>query len=231
MNRNWIRVPVPKEVQGGTTWNKQITSIWKKEDRKEAILCQVRDFINDDTQAMRHFIIKKIDKAKVKQNPLSMKQSEDPTYNDRADILVKLGKWKEIALEVFPREEDLVDQANLYHLWEVENEFLLPFSTDLIGKNYSTYQDQLTSIPNRDKSTFDVTYSVLTRRYAAGIFSFLFIIPNDSNELNWRQKYDIKCAVLGKDISAVEVISSRFSDLGYTCIIGYPDNLRLPFSI
>jgi len=41
------------------------------------------------------------------------------------------------AVEVFPPADDLVDQANLYHLWVLPTGFLLPFGLDREGAGYA----------------------------------------------------------------------------------------------
>ena len=50
------------------------------------------------------------------------------SWSDMQRIKNELIGNNRIALEVFPKDEDLVDQANMAHLWVMPIDFVLPFS-------------------------------------------------------------------------------------------------------
>jgi hypothetical protein len=65
---------------------------------------------------VRHFAIRRHDGDK------------DIPWADKQRIKNDLAGSERIALEVFPAEAELVDEANLYHLWILPPGMSLPFS-------------------------------------------------------------------------------------------------------
>lgn len=53
--------------------------------------------------------------------------SSDIPWRDKQKIKNELFGQDRTAIEVFPTEEDLVDAANMYHLWIFKKGFKLPF--------------------------------------------------------------------------------------------------------
>lgn len=53
------------------------------------------------------------------------------SWSDMQRIKNELMGTDRVAVEVYPREEDVVDQANMYHLWVFPEGFALPFGLHL----------------------------------------------------------------------------------------------------
>lgn len=53
--------------------------------------------------------------------------STDIPWKEKQKIKNELFGKERVAVEVFPRESELVDEANMYHLWVFQEGFSLPF--------------------------------------------------------------------------------------------------------
>lgn len=230
--REWKSMDVPEVQQDGLTWERQISEVWQCNEEHRKLTCQIRDFKTPLGRPMRHLIVKDVNKDKYFDNPIiATLFAEDPSYYDRVSIIRELGKWKKLAVEVFPREKDLVDRANLYHLWEIEDRNQLPFDIDLIKDFHDLKPSRYFSPFIGFDKAFDVNYSVALHTFKAGQFAYLFVTPIDGVELKWKQKYEIKNGIFGKNVMAVEVISEELGSLPYTCLVCYPWNYEIDFSL
>lgn len=54
--------------------------------------------------------------------------STDIPWSEKQKIKNEIFGENATAIEVFPSEKNLVDEANMYHLWVLPNDFKLPFS-------------------------------------------------------------------------------------------------------
>ena len=150
---------------------------------------------------------------------------------ERVDIVSSIGKWKQLALEVYPTSKNLVNAANIYHIWEIRDENSLPFSIDQISRPNTYQEERMVCKPNGSFKSYEVSFSLVRRRFAAGMFTYLFVHSDQIRELKWAQKYYIKEQIFGERITAVEVISELFQNEGYSCLIGYPEGFDLGFGI
>ena len=222
----WERFSVPESHMNGPTWERQLSEIWKCTTKQHFIICQIRNLSTSKFGSMRHIVTKVVDKACLKEHPtLAIINSLDPSYSEKVSILMAIGKWKQLALEVFPRTEDLVDRANLYHIWEVEDTSHLPFDISHIKQNPNFFADESTG------KGYSVEYELHGKRSKNGIVGYLYLRSKDGSELKWKQKQQAKNDIIGEDMVAVEVISENFMKLGYTCLICFPIGYRLDFGI
>ena len=222
----WQRQPVPVEYRNGPTWYRQIDEIWLASNSKERIVVQLRNFSTPRFGAMRHLLIKVLNLKKFAlQGTFAIRNSEDPTYEQKAWVLSTLGKWKKIALEVFPKTSELIYAANLYHIWEIESEEKLPFDLTPITQLPETLSEKLIT------KSYSVDYELQGRRTPYGNVGYLYLRSKDGTELKWKEKQEIKNEIIGEDLIAVEVISEKFSNLNYTCLLCLPIDYNLDFGL
>lgn len=56
------------------------------------------------------------------------------SWSDMQRVKNELAGEDRIAVEVYPKEADLIDQANMYHLWVLPEGFNLPFGLHINAK-------------------------------------------------------------------------------------------------
>lgn len=218
----WEQLPVPPMLKNGSSWERQIEQIWSAKGKNLTAICQFRTLNSSTFGSMRHFVLKIVDPHKVTRlGPIALRNSEDPTYEQKTWSLSCLGKWKKIALEVIPITSQLVDEANLYHLWEVEDEKVLPFSLSYIPRIPENLHKEVTA------ENYAVDYEIKSEEN----IRFLYLRSKDGKELKWRQKFDIKNKIVGPQVTAVEVISEDFLNLDYTCLVCFPKNFSFDFGL
>ena len=54
-------------------------------------------------------------------------EARRPSWKEAQRIKDTIVGWERVAVEVFPRRVDIVDQANMYHLWVLPDGVILPF--------------------------------------------------------------------------------------------------------
>ena len=121
MNKIWIEKPSPKSLGIGTGWFANINHVYKFEDK---YVCLTRE-IETKWGKVTHCAIRNA-------------SSTDIPWAEKQWIKDTLFGEDRVAIEVFPREDRLIDEANMYHLWVFEEGFELPFgihSDDLSEKN------------------------------------------------------------------------------------------------
>ena len=176
--------------------------------------------------ATTHLTVKKIDVLEAARNKAkALILSEEPTYSEKVKIVSKLINRSDIiAMEVLPNEENLVDQANLYHIWVAEKS-QFPFSiidttTLPEGKEWeSEIVDGL-----------DIEFMVRTKRYEKGKAAYLYVRRKDGKELCWREKQKLKNELQYEGINAVEIISKHGIDKP-TCLLCLPLDFTLNFGL
>lgn len=55
-------------------------------------------------------------------------ESTEPPWRDLQRIKTELFGPERVAIQVYPAESELVDKANMYHLWVLPDGFCLPFT-------------------------------------------------------------------------------------------------------
>lgn len=148
---------------------------------------------------------------------------EEPTYAQKLDTMKEIGTWKKCGLEVFPTGENLVDRADIYHVWELSSKELLPFSLDPIFDLPQTFEE--ISVKG-----VQVEYAMRVLKTEYGKMAYLYLKPVNRQELRWKEKQAIKDEIVG-DETAVEVICEEAKDLPYTCLVCLPMNYELDFGL
>lgn len=61
-------------------------------------------------------------------------EARRPSWKEAQRIKDTVVGWGRTAVEVFPRRTDVVDQANMYHLWVLPEGVILPFGLGVAGE-------------------------------------------------------------------------------------------------
>ena len=161
-----------------------IDEMWKWLQPKMVFVIQMHALGTRCFGATTHLTVKKIDVLEAARNQTkALIYSAEPTYSEKVQIISKLiNRSDTIAMEVLPNEENLVDQANLYHIWIVEKS-QFPFSiidTTILpeGKEWE----------NEIVDGLDIEFMVRTKRYEKGKAAYLYVRKKDGKELCWREK-------------------------------------------
>ena len=117
----------------------------------------------------------------------------DPSYETRVSILESIGKWQNVAVEVYPAKSNLVDREPVYHLWEFEFPYSMP--------QYIAARD------------------VLSTYKRPGVYNIgkYQVLLTDSK--CWRDKQAAKDHFFGEEATGVEIISREFSYFDLTAIV------------
>lgn len=115
----WIKSITPAALHNNFglytgQWVKEMDRCWI---RKEDGVCVCSRLIRTDWGKVEHVTITKGVAG----------DSKDITWADKQQIKDELFGKKRVAIEVFPAESDLVDTADVYHLWVFDKHFQLPF--------------------------------------------------------------------------------------------------------
>lgn len=222
----WQKMPVPAQLTGGDYWSVNISEIWRCDIPDiMSMVVQIRYIPISKFGEMRHLIIKKVDQRKLKLNRMSaLLNSEEPSYKEKHDVLKRLGKWKSIALEVYPSESNLIDSANLYHLWEFENERVLPFSINEIFEK-PEFENSICF-----KNT-NIRYSEKSGYIGSSPIRYLYLKSEEGKNLTWYQKWRAKNEIYSSNVLAVEIISNKTIKNDYSCLICLPYNFKLGFGL
>lgn len=226
MEEKWEKAPVFDYEQGGDSWERQISECWKYSTKSKESIINVRYIKETKWGEMRHIIIVEVDREKVaKQGVTAIIHSEEPTYGEKVRILSKIGKWKQVALEVYPAEENLVDRANVYHLWEVESKEILPFPTQKVFESPESFNEKL------KLKDCTISYAKEKGIINGKVCMYLYLKRNDGKELKWKQKQIAKNEIFMESVTAVEVICKEAIVNDYSCLICLPHDFKLGFGI
>lgn len=121
MKGKWIQKPSPKSLRQGTGWLGQMNRCYLYEHK----YCAMTREIDTIWGKVIHCCFRNLEGNDI---PWAEKQwIKDSLFgNDR------------LAIEVFPAQSRLVDEANMYHIWVFEKGFELPFG---IHKNDISERD------------------------------------------------------------------------------------------
>lgn len=105
----WERKPSPKELGIGSGWFGQLDQVY--------------------TNGKYTVMVRTIDTewGKVEHTCIRNTGNTDIPWRDKQKIKNDLFGREWVAVEVFPAESELVDEANMYHLWVLPEGFRLPF--------------------------------------------------------------------------------------------------------
>lgn len=114
MNK-WIGKPSPKSLRHGTGWFGELNKAWT--DGEYAVMSRT---LQTDWGEVEHACIRNI-------------PNTDIPWREKQRIKNELFGAERIAVEVFPEESQLVDEANMYHIWIMPIGFKIPFSLREVG--------------------------------------------------------------------------------------------------
>lgn len=107
----WIRHPSPKQLKKGSGWFGELDRVYR--DKKSKYVVMIRD-VETDWGAVQHACIRNA-------------ASTDIPWKEKQWIKDQIFGPERIAVEVFPKDSELVDEANMYHLWVLPLGMELPF--------------------------------------------------------------------------------------------------------
>jgi hypothetical protein len=107
--KEWIKKPSPKELKQGDGWFGEMDRVWINDK-----YCVMTRTIQTEWGQVDHACIRNV-------------SSTDIPWKEKQRIKNELWGEEYTAVEVFPKESELVDAANMYHLW-VFKEYKLPFN-------------------------------------------------------------------------------------------------------
>lgn len=111
----WLRVDLSTQRAQGAMERNPACSYVKSVHRNSFYVVQVYDFTSDDGLEMLHVIVRRVDGAAIHKWPDLQRIKDELVGRDR------------VAVEVYPPAEQLVDRANLTHLWVYPVGHSLPF--------------------------------------------------------------------------------------------------------
>lgn len=110
MPSKWIGMPSPKSRRFGHGWVSELDRAWQ--DGTHAVMARK---VHTEWGEVDHVCIRNAAETDV---PWATKQR----------IKDELFGTDRVAIEVFPQVSELVDEANMYHLWVLPKGFKVPFS-------------------------------------------------------------------------------------------------------
>lgn len=113
----WREVPSPKQLKEGTGWFGELDHVYIDKDEEYCVM--TRD-IDTEIGKVTHMCIMN------KGTRETGYAGTDISWSEKQRIKNEIFGKEAVAIEVFPKESELVDQANMYHLWVLHN-FNLPF--------------------------------------------------------------------------------------------------------
>ena len=143
MKRTWIKSVPPKMLhdklgiyQG--LWLPEMDRCWlSKEDHIQVCSRLIRTKIG------------KVEHVTIAKHGISADGSGDIPWAEKMEIKNELFGENRAAVEVFPKENNLVDVCDVYHLWVFDKAFEMPFGihpkeyTKAINRGYSITQHEI----------------------------------------------------------------------------------------
>lgn len=108
----WVCHPSPKVLQRGDGWSREFDTVYS--NGKYAVMTRP---IQNQWGNMLHICMRNI-------------SSTDIPWKEKHRIKNELFGEERIAVEVFPKESELIDAAMMYHLWLLPEGMALPFGID-----------------------------------------------------------------------------------------------------
>ena len=107
----WTRHSSPKDLKIGSGWFRELDRVYKRDDGR--FVCMFRD-VKTEWGEVTH---------------VTITAHHKPSWADKQQIKNELFGKESVAIEVFPKESELVDHADMYHLW-ILHDIDLPFGID-----------------------------------------------------------------------------------------------------
>lgn len=110
MPSRWIGKPSPKSVREGSGWFGELNRAWT--DGDFAVMSRT---VQTDWGPVEHVCMRNRD-------------STDIPWMEKQKIKNELFGEERIAIEIFPKMSELVDEAFMYHFWVLPKGMELPFN-------------------------------------------------------------------------------------------------------
>lgn len=112
MKRKWIGKPSPKSLHQGTGWFGELNKVWVDDARDYCVMSRT---VETEWGTVQHVCIRNA-------------YNTDIPWIEKQAIKNELFGEEVTAIEVFPSMSELADEANMYHLWILPNNFKIPFT-------------------------------------------------------------------------------------------------------
>ncbi|SLK16651.1 MULTISPECIES: DUF7694 domain-containing protein [unclassified Paenibacillus] len=112
MSSNWVGKPSPKSMRVGNGWFAEMNRAYSSKDGKYAVMTRE---VETDWGTVTHACIRNI-------------EGTDICWSEKQRIKDELLGVERTAIEVFPKRSEVVDEANMYHLWVLPVQMQMPFS-------------------------------------------------------------------------------------------------------
>lgn len=107
----WIEHPSPKQLKKGDGWFGELSCVLRDKDNQFVVM--IRE-VETEWGIVEHACIKSA-------------TDDDIAWRDKQRIKNQIFGDESLAIEVFPKVSELVDHANLYHIWVLPEDMKLPF--------------------------------------------------------------------------------------------------------
>lgn len=108
---NWIEMPSPKSKKQGSGWFGELNRAYKDKANEYAVMVRT---VQTQWGTVQHACIRNV-------------RSTDIPWIEKQRIKNEIFGTERIAIEVFPKESQLVYEANMYHFWVLPEDMTLPF--------------------------------------------------------------------------------------------------------
>lgn len=106
----WTEHPSPKQLKCGSGWFGEMDRVYRKENK---YVVMVRS-LETEWGTVQHACMRNADNT-------------DISWAEKQHIKNEIFGKEAQAMEVFPKESLLVDEANMYHIWVLPDEMSIPF--------------------------------------------------------------------------------------------------------
>lgn len=203
-----------------------VDEIWAWKRPLDMFLVEVHNIGARKFGTMTHLTVKKVDVVDAFWNlPNAFIHSQEPNYSEKVAIVQKLTANPDtVAMEVFPIHSNIVDNANLYHIWIAEKS-KFPFSTTEISTLPENKEWESERVGD-----LDVEYMVRIQKRENFKCVYLYVRRKDGKELRWWEKQHLKDELQYEGLNAVEVISKYGVD-NPTCLLCFPLDYTFDFGL
>lgn len=110
----WVQHPSPKQLKKNGGWFGELDRVYR--DEKSQYVVMVRS-VETEWGTVEHVCMRNA-------------AGTDIPWSEKHRIKNEIFGKERAAIEVFPKESELVDEANMYHLWVLPPSMVLPFGID-----------------------------------------------------------------------------------------------------
>ena len=178
----WTRQASPKERNFKSNgWFSELDKVFVSDDKQYCVMSRELD---TSMGKVIHVCLKNANESYI---PWSEKQR----------IKGELFGVETTAIEVFPKESEVVDKAMMYHIW-ILKDFNIPFE----------YNDEELKTLNQVFESADKQYRVMSREIDTEIGGVIhaYIDNKTSGDMTWTEKQQLKNKLFGAETTAVEVL-------------------------